>query len=281
MVSTTIVASLGGHRLYRRSFFHQVTRPLGATINWKAASSGTFSVGINWTGNAAPGVNDSAQFTVSAVGNNYTVTFNSSPTNQAVTVNTPATVTFQSSGRAQTYSLTTSSGVSVNNGILDLGTGGNPLNLASAGWLTAQTGGDLNVACGSHLTANAGLWLGEVGGGVGYVTVDGAGSWLTAPGGAYLGGNGGVGSLTFQNSATGSIAGAIFMANDTNPSSTGHLTVQSGDAVDRHQPLCRYRWSEWASRLCHRQRRWLQHHANRRRRSSRSGPARLQRVGSL
>ena len=203
----------------------------GGTINWHAASSGTFSVGTNWSGSAVPGASDAAWFNVAGA---YTVTFNSSPTNQNVYV-PQGNVTFQSSGGTQTYSLTEAgfSPVYVFGGNLTLGTAGNPLNLsAPSGWLQVDSGGSLYVKYGSHVTANSGLWLGEYAGGPGsYVTVDGAGSWLNTAGGAYIGGNDAGGSLTFQNSATGSIAGATDMAIDGVANSAGQLNVVSGASL--------------------------------------------------
>src|SRR5204863_2000957 len=53
-------------------------RTVPSAIFWKAATSGNWSAGTNWVGNAAPGAGDTA--VINATGANYTVTLDISPT---------------------------------------------------------------------------------------------------------------------------------------------------------------------------------------------------------
>src|SRR5262249_23552455 len=74
-------------------------RTLPSTIFWKAATSGNWSVGTNWVGNAAPGAGDTA--VIDAAGANYTVTLDVSPTVAGLTLNS-ANATLFASGRTFT-----------------------------------------------------------------------------------------------------------------------------------------------------------------------------------
>lgn len=205
---------------------------LGNADTWKTGVSGTFSDGPNWTDATAPGSSDSAGFRVPGT---YTVTFTSSPTNQDLFVD-QGTITFASSGGTRTYYLTGGGGgqdANITGGTLTLGTGGTPLHLSVGDMLSVQTGGTLQALFNSDVYAS---WL-EIGTSASLsastMLVDGSGSGLSisSPGNHLLGGSGATGNLTFQNSAGGTIAGTLVLAQGAANNTTGNLTVQSGASL--------------------------------------------------
>ncbi len=205
---------------------------LGNADTWKTGVSGTFSDGPNWTDGTAPGSSDSAGFRVPGT---YTVTFTSSPTNQDLFVD-QGTITFASSGGTRTYYLTGAGGgqdANITGGTLTLGTGGTPLHLSVGDMLSVQTGGTLQALFNSDVYAS---WL-EIGTSASLsasaMLVDGSGSGLSisSSGNHLLGGSGATGNLTFQNSASGNIAGTLVLGQGAANNTTGNLTVQSGASL--------------------------------------------------
>ena len=199
---------------------------LAANDTWKAAASGTFSTGANWTDGSAPGAGDTAQFSVAGA---YTVTFTTSPTNQDLYA-TAGTVTFVSFGGTQTYSLTGAGGnwdIGVQAATLNLGTATtNKINLVAGDLVYVNSGGTLNIKFGSTVAT---LWFTGAVGTAGTLLVDGSGSNLTATGnGDHYLGWGATGNLTLQNSAGVNIAGTLNVATGGGASAVGNLTVQSG-----------------------------------------------------
>jgi autotransporter-associated beta strand protein/T5SS/PEP-CTERM-associated repeat protein len=202
--------------------------------DWIDSSGGDFNDVNNWSPNGKPPLWGLAYFYLP---NTYTVTFPVDPlyayVNEQLQI-TSGNVTFASSGATtQTYTLSQYyaegwAEADVLGGTLTLGTSGHPLNLVADNYIYVQTGGTLNVNYGSHASA-ARLNIGTQSGSTGTVLVDGSGSQLNATNFSYLnsiGYNGGTGNLTYQNSASGTIQGTLYLAKDIS-SSTGNLTVQS------------------------------------------------------
>ena len=185
---------------------------------WKTATSGFWSTGTNWLDSSAPGGGDQATFDKAGT---YTVTFNAPPT---------AIQDFFVSGGSVT--LTTSSGI---NGALNVNSAGGGQDVVVSGsTLTVTTpadgsatsvnaGDDLHVQLGGILNVNAAaavttadLFDNFSG------TIDVSGSilvgtfpilipfysTLNASNSALVGGIGGTSSLTYRNSAKGSLAPA-------------------------------------------------------------------------
>jgi hypothetical protein len=193
-----------------------------ATYTWNTGN-GTYSDTGNWTPTApvgGPTSADTAQFNQAT---SPTVTFTSSPTNTVLSV-TAGNVTFTASGAARTYTLLGSP--TVQNASLSLAPGSNTFTL-SAGNTFVNVGGSLSVPAGTSFSCT-GLGLAGSGGGTAQITVDG-GSFAVS-GGTSVGVNGGVGTLTFQNNATGSF-GVFNLTLAVAPNAGANLTVDTGSDV--------------------------------------------------
>jgi galactose oxidase-like protein len=122
-------------------------------IAWKAASSGSWSVGTNWVGNQAPGVNDVAIITVAGT---YDVNINSSVSVNAISLGSSARL------KVNGVTLTTTTGIAVGaSATLELNTailngGGVALNgkLSSSG--TSNVNVTLQTATTSTIEVPAG-----------------------------------------------------------------------------------------------------------------------------
>ena len=206
-----------------------------ANKTWTAAVSGDFSDATRWTG-GTPGSGDTATFNAAGT---YTVTFDNSPLVLANPVLNQdlffqaGNVTFTSgSGGPYTYHLTGAGGddALITGGTLSLGTSGNPLHLTADDDLVVRNA-TLNVRFGSDVNAVT-LLVANLVSSNGTILVDGPGSTLTISDilGSHNLGGGSTGTLTFQNGATGTIAGTLNMA--VSGSNTADAThVGTGSAL--------------------------------------------------
>jgi hypothetical protein len=204
-----------------------ISTAYGNADSWKTAANGFWAVGTNWVDGSTPVTSDTANFNVFG---SYTVTFNATPSDiQALSV-LQGTAILNSSGGAKTLNVTAATGqkdlvaAGANTGLF-IGSSGNPMNLTIGHDLAVQTGATVGVQSGSHVSA------GEfgLGGLVGTLRIDGSGTTFalsTAGTINSVGLNGGSGTLIFQNSGVGTIAGDLEVANSGVASGT--LSVLSG-----------------------------------------------------
>ena len=194
---------------------------------WKAAVSGIWGTGANWTDGTTPGIADSATFDKPGT---YTVTLNTgtSPI-QALSV-TNANVTLATSGGFQALHVSSGGGSTsatvVGGSSLTLGTTGNPIQLSDIADLRVGSGintGQLNVSNGSILSTSL-LHLGQNGNGT--LVVDGLNSNFNAGLSGDVGLNGYTGQLDIRNSATGHF-GPIDLADSSTPGSAAVFSVES------------------------------------------------------
>jgi hypothetical protein len=198
---------------------------------WKTAASGNWEVGANWTDGTVPTMADTAAI---AQAGTYTITCGAMPSPiQQLSVSGGANVTMQATA-GQLLDVDAAGGnqeidLAGASTAMTLGAAGLPINISAASHLSVQGGSMLNVKFGSQLSAadlsGAGL--------NGTVLVDGSGSALTlnAAGQCLVGAGGGSGSLTFQNGSTGSITGALRIADDSAAGTAGSITIGSGAAL--------------------------------------------------
>ena len=115
-------------------------------------------------------------------------------------------------------------------------TGAGSAMTSSGGNLNFSGGGTISVNSGGHLDSSNAINF-AVAGGLHTVTVDGAGSQLSAPGGSNLGDLGGTANVTFSNNAVGNFGGTLRLGESIIAGSTGTLLVQSGADVTSAQLL--------------------------------------------
>ncbi len=234
-------------RLVVCSLFFFFTSAVSGQDEWVLGGSGVFSDDNNWLDGTAPQTDESVLFDVAGT---YVVTFTGGATTPGFVVD-QGNVSFQSSGGVHTYTAQSflpgfggpTGTLTMNGGMLTLGTSGNPFNVVS-GPVTLASSAVLNITNGSVLTFNRNFGASgqDIGPGDltidGTLLVDGAGSTLTEGFviGTFLNGNDHNanyfidGSLTFQNNATGFLE-------DGSTSVTGTLNVLSGAGVQASQVL--------------------------------------------
>jgi hypothetical protein len=195
---------------------------------WDNNPGGNWENGLNWTDGSTPGAGDAAVFDL---GGSYPVTFGVAPAPIQTLGVFAGTVTFQSSGGAKTLSVNSggSQDIVVTGGsTLILGTSGNPLNFTAGDDLNVLSNATLEARFGSDVVANdlsnTGL--------DGTVRIDGSGSSLTLNGSSQnLIANTAGGSLIFQNSSTGSVAGSLRIG-DSASGVTGSVSITGGSTVN-------------------------------------------------
>jgi hypothetical protein len=215
-------------------FFTLPTLSHAANDVWDTASSGLWSTNANWLDNTTPGNADTATFNLAGA---YTATFISNPAAiQALTVTGP-NLTLASSSGPRTLNVNSATGgqdVIVNgSATLTLGTAAGPVHLT--------VGDDLTVNGGSTLQVNSGSQVNTVdlivaqSGGNGTIVVDGAGSQLNASTSSVnMATNGLAASLTYRNSAQGSLAagGTVTVTQSNVAASSAVLNIESDADVD-------------------------------------------------
>ncbi|HEX2476914.1 MAG TPA: hypothetical protein VHK01_19330, partial [Lacipirellulaceae bacterium] len=204
-----------------------------ATKVWSAAVSGDFGAAANWTG-GVPGAADAARFSVAGT---YGVVFDNTPNplfnpvlNQDLFF-LGGTVTFTSGADGTyTYRLTGTGGddAQILGGALTLGLSGLPLHMIVDDDLLVRGGATLNVNSGSHVDTLDLVLAATPAGGNGTVFVDGVGSQLNVTSGSgFSAGTEGTATLTYRNSATGSLTN-VTLANSSSAANTATLNVESG-----------------------------------------------------
>src|SRR4051812_48163558 len=117
-----------------------------ANITWGNAAGGKFNVAGNGLGGAAPGVSETAVFSLNSA---FNVLFNNSPTNAAVNF-TAGTVSFASLSVIRTWTI---NGAFIQSGGAASFTVSNqPVNVNIGTTLSLSGNGQLFVPAGSHVT---------------------------------------------------------------------------------------------------------------------------------
>lgn len=209
--------------------------------SWTNASGGVWNTSGNWSAGVPVSGTGIAEF--QTISGSYTVTFSSSPSNQALRVN-DGNVTFNLVGQTYGAGLTTfgqfaggNGRLTITNGIvnssgLDIGTGaggigaltlttGGTWNMLGVGASVGEIGtGTLTINNGGTLNSNF-VTLGSSATGTGTLVLTGAGSSLNAT--TLNIGNSGTGTATISGGAIATASTDGFVANGGG--STGTLTV--------------------------------------------------------
>jgi T5SS/PEP-CTERM-associated repeat protein len=205
------------------------TGPSG-TLN--VESSGTFRTGGGLTTVHATGAINITNGTFQTIGNltldggNLTRSSGGSFTIQAT-----RTFTVQGGGVASF------GGAQGLNGVNVVVTGAGSVIATTASTLVSTGNGTIQVSNGGHIDSAANIMIAGASSGLRTVTVDGAGSRISAPGSdvSTLGGNGGVANVTFSNDAVGIFGVSLQLGAGTAAGSAGTVLVQSGADVTSGQ----------------------------------------------